>query len=135
MSLVRQILYCQIALLVGLGYVAATKAGSDSEIYAQTSQQKSQLQAQADLEKQRIELAKQTADSYSQNQVRDVQGLILQGYTYSPNNPPQGFDWQHSVDSTQRTLIYDQFRRCVGVALSGSFISIDQQPTACETQS
>lgn len=65
------------------------------------------------------ENAKAIADAYRENQIAHFEQLIVNNYTL--NNSPPRIDWQHSVDPSKKTYIYDRYRKCVGYALNGKF--------------
>jgi hypothetical protein len=77
---------------------------------------------QAQLEQTRAETARKVADAYSENNIANVDELIISDYTLN-NNPPK-IDWQNTVDKTQKTFVYDKFRRCVGYAYQGKFLFV-----------
>jgi hypothetical protein len=85
------------------------KQASDKDAY----------RTQAELEKVKAESAKKAADAYSQNGIANFEQLIISNYTLS-NQPPQ-IDWNHTVDPTKKTLIFDKNRLCIGYAIKGQF--------------
>ena len=85
------------------------KQASDKDLY----------HAQAELEKAKAESAKKAADAYSQNGIANFEQLIISNYTLS-NQPPQ-IDWNHTVDPSKKTLIFDKNRLCIGYAIKGQF--------------
>jgi hypothetical protein len=120
--------------LVGIATIAllsTVKARSEHEIWANTERSKVQLHSKADLEQTRAKTTKDIADSYSTHQVTTFRQLIIKGYTFS-HKPPQ-LNWKYSVDKSQKTLIYDQYRRCVGYAYQGKFYFVKYYTKACQT--
>ncbi len=85
------------------------KQASDKDLY----------RTQAELEKAKAESAKKAADAYSQNGIANFEQLIISNYTLS-NQPPQ-IDWNHTVDPSKKTLIFDKNRLCIGYAIKGQF--------------
>lgn len=85
------------------------KQTSDKDLY----------RTQAELEKVKAESAKKAADAYSQNGIANFDQLIISNYTLS-NQPPR-IDWNHTVDSTKKTFIFDKNRLCVGYVIKGQF--------------
>ena len=94
--------------LVGITLLTTARATSDNATWWNTQQEKSQAES-----------AKAIADAYQKNQIANFDQLIVSNYTL--NNKPPRLDWQHSVDPSKKTIIYDQYRRCVGYALNGKF--------------
>ncbi len=97
--------------IIGLGALAllsTAKATTDSATWWNTQQEKSQA-----------ENARAIADAYRKNQIANFDQLIVNDYTL--NSTPPRIDWQRSVDPSKKTIIYDQYRRCVGYALNGKF--------------
>ncbi len=84
-----------------------------------TAQERDRIAAEAELEKAKAEAARKVADAYAKNKITNFRQLIVKDYTLS-NTPPK-MDWRHSVDPTQKTVIYDKYRRCVGYAHNGKF--------------
>ena len=82
-------------------------------------QQRDSYHNQAELEKVKAESAKKVADAYSKNGIANFEQLIISNYTLS-NQPPR-IDWNHTVDPTKKTLIFDRNRLCVGYAIKGQF--------------
>ena len=85
------------------------KQASDKDLY----------RTQAELEKAKAESAKKAADAYSQNGIANFEQLIISNYTLS-NQPPR-IDWNHTVDPTKKTFIFDKNRLCIGYAIKGQF--------------
>jgi hypothetical protein len=85
------------------------KQASDKDLY----------RTQAELEKAKAESAKKAAEAYSKNGIANFEQLIISNYTLS-NQPPR-IDWNHTVDPTKKTLIFDKNRLCVGYAIKGQF--------------
>ncbi len=83
------------------------------------ARERDQLAAQSELEKQKAEAAKKTADAYSQNGVATFDQLIISDYTL--NNTPPRFDWTRSVDTRTKIQVFDRNRLCVGYAYQGRF--------------
>ncbi len=81
--------------------------------------ERDRIAAEAELEATKAEAAKKVADAYAKNKITKFKQLIVKDYTLS-NTPPK-MDWRHSVDPTQKTVIYDKYRRCVGYAYNGKF--------------
>ncbi len=85
------------------------KQASDKDLY----------HAHAELEKAKAESAKKAADAYSQNGIANFEQLIISNYILS-NQPPQ-IDWNHTVDPSKKTFIFDRNRLCIGYAQQGQF--------------
>ena len=88
----------------------------------QQAKERDRLINDADLEKFKAEAAKKVADAYSDNAIATFDQLTINDYVLS-NNPPR-IDWQHTVDPTKKTFIYDKFRKCAGYAYKGKFYFI-----------
>ena len=87
----------------------ALKQASDKDLY----------RTQAELEKAKAESAKKAAEAYSKNGIANFEQLIISNYTLS-NQPPR-IDWNHTVDPSKKTLIFDKNRLCIGYAQQGRF--------------
>jgi hypothetical protein len=72
-------------------------------------------------EKTEAENAKAIAEAYQKNQIAHFDQLIVSNYTLN-NTPPQ-LDWQHTVNKSEKTIIYDRFRKCIGYAYQGNSTS------------
>ena len=83
------------------------------------AKERDRLSAEADLEKTKAETAKKVADAYAENAIATFDQLTINDYVLS-NTPPR-IDWQHTVDPTKKTFIYDKFRKCAGYAHKGKF--------------
>jgi hypothetical protein len=83
------------------------------------AQERDSYHSQAELEKAKAESAKKTADAYSQNGIANFEQLIISNYTLS--NQPPAIDWNHTVDPTKKTFIFDKNRLCIGYAIKGQF--------------
>jgi hypothetical protein len=94
--------------LIGITLLTTAKATTDSATWWGVEREKSQAES-----------AKAIADAYQKNQVATFDSLIVNDYTL--NNTPPRIDWQRTVDPSKKTIIYDQYRRCVGYALNGKF--------------
>ncbi len=94
--------------LVGIALLITSSATFDHATWWNTQRERSQA-----------ENAKALADAYRENQVTTFEQLIVQDYTLG-QTPPR-LDWQHTVDPSKKTFIYDQYRRCVGYAYQGRF--------------
>lgn len=108
--------------IIGLGAIAlltTSKATFDHATWWNAQQEKSLA-----------ENAKAIADAYQKNQIAAFDQLIVNNYTLN-NTPPQ-IDWQRTVDPSKKTLVYDQYRRCVGYALNGKFFFTLYYKGACE---
>ena len=86
------------------------------------AKERDRLSAEADLEKTKAESAKKVAEAYSENAIATFDQLTINDYVLS-NTPPR-IDWQHTVDPTKKTFIYDKFRNCAGYAYKGKFYFI-----------
>jgi hypothetical protein len=84
----------------------------------QQAKERSRITAEAQLEQTKAEAAKSIADSYSENAIANFDQLIISGYTLS-NTPPK-LNWK-LIDPFQKTIIFDQHRKCAGYALQGKF--------------
>jgi hypothetical protein len=84
----------------------------------------------AQREKSQAENAKAIADAYQKNQIAAFDQLVINDYTL--NNTPPRLDWQRTVDKAKKTIIYDQYRRCVGYALNGRFYFTLYYKGVCE---
>ncbi|MBD2130704.1 hypothetical protein NDI39_10025 [Microcoleus sp. ZQ-A2] len=80
--------------------------------------EREQLRASAQLEKARIEAAKEIATAYSDNQIASFDQLIIDGYTL--NSQPPSLNWK-LIDPFKKTVIFDQSRQCAGYTLQGKF--------------
>ena len=119
--------------LIGIGSIAMIstfKASVEHSIWANSEHSKTQLNSKAELEATKAKTTKNIADSYSKNQVTTFDRLIIKRYTFS-KNPPQ-LNWRHSVDPSRKTIIYDQYRRCVGYAYQGKFYFVKYITNACK---
>ena len=81
--------------------------------------EKDTYRTQAELEKVKAESTKKAADAYSQNGIANFEQLIISNYTLS--NQPPAIDWNHTVDPTKKTFIFDKNRLCIGYAIKGQF--------------
>ncbi len=81
--------------------------------------EKDTYRTQAELEKVKAESTKKAADAYSQNGIANFEQLIISNYTLS--NQPPAIDWNHTVDPTKKTFIFDKNRLCIGYAVKGQF--------------
>ncbi len=88
----------------------------------QQAKERDRLSAEADLEKAKSEAAKKVADAYSENAIATFFQLTVNDYVLS-NTPPR-IDWQHTVDPSKKTFVYDRYRKCVGYAYKGKFFFI-----------
>ncbi len=88
----------------------------------QQRQERDRLISEADLEKTKAETAKKVADAYSKNAIATFEQLMVNDYVLS-NTPPR-IDWQHTVDPTKKTFVYDRYRKCAGYAYKGKFFFI-----------
>jgi len=70
-------------------------------------------------EKTEAQNAKAIAEAYQKNQIAHFNQLIVSNYTLN-NTPPQ-LDWEHSVNPSEKTIVYDRFRKCIGYAHQGTF--------------
>ncbi len=111
---------------------SATDAALRQQSWQKAQEQKSQLESQADLEQTKAEQAKAIAKAYERNQIANVESLIIRDYVLS--DIPPAVDWQHVTDPTRKTIIYDQYRRCIGYALGGEFQFIQTNNQACEVK-
>lgn len=102
-----------------IGVLTTSQATSNYIIWVQSEYAKSRLQANSELEAQRAKSTKDVADAYAKNQVTTFNELIVRDYILN-KQPPQ-IDWNHTVDPSKKTLIYDKYRKCVGYALNGKF--------------
>lgn len=118
--------------LVLIASFSATNAILQQQSWQETQQQKAQLKANADLEQVKAEETKAIAKAYERNQIANFDSLIIQDYTFS--DIPPAVDWTYVTDPTRKTMIYDQYRRCIGYALNGQFHSIQTNNQACEAQ-
>jgi hypothetical protein len=91
--------------------------------------EREQLRASAQLEKARIEAAKEIATAYSDNQIASFEQLIIDGYTL--NNQPPSLNWK-LLDPFKKTFIFDQSRQCAGYALQGKFYFTKYYQGVCE---
>lgn len=108
--------------IIGLASIAlltTAKASVDNVTWWHTEQEK--LQAESALA---------IADAYKKNQIANFDQLIISDYTLG-QNPPR-LDWRRSVDPTKKTVIYDQYRRCVGYALNGKFFFTRYYKGVCD---
>jgi hypothetical protein len=105
--------------LVGILCLTTAKASSDNVNWWRTEQEK--LQAES---------ASAIADAYQKNQIANFDQLIVSDYTLG-QNPPR-INWQRSVNPTKKTIIYDQYRRCVGYALNGKFFFTKYYTGVCD---
>jgi hypothetical protein len=108
--------------IIGLGAIAllvTSKATLDQAAWWNVEHQKTKAASD-----------KAIADAYQKNQVVTFDSLIISDYTL--NSTPPRIDWQRSVDSTRKTIIYDKYRRCVGYALNGKFFFTRYYRGVCE---
>jgi hypothetical protein len=105
--------------LVSILSLTTAKASSDNITWWHTEQEK--LQAESSLA---------IADAYQKNQIATFEQLIISDYTLG-QNPPR-INWQRSVNPTKKTIIYDQYRRCVGYALNGKFFFTKYYTGVCD---
>lgn len=97
--------------IIGLGAIAlltTAKATYDHAAWRNAQQEKTQAES-----------TKAIADAYRENQVTTFEQLIVRDYIL--NNTPPRIDWRHTVDPTKKTVVYDQYRKCVGYAYQGKF--------------
>lgn len=108
--------------IIGLGAITllvTSKATFDQATWWNVERQKTQAISD-----------KTVADAYQKNQVVTFDSLIVNDYKL--NNTPPRIDWQRSVDSTKKTIIYDKYRRCVGYALNGKFFFTKYYEGVCD---
>ncbi len=115
--------------LGALALLATGKAAYEQSLWSHTERSKTDLQAQAKVEKVQAETSKDVADAYAKNQIAHFDQLIVRGYVL--NNTPPRVDWQHSVNPNKKTFIYDQYRRCVGYAHKGRFYFVNYYIGVC----
>lgn len=115
--------------LLAIVFLGFFQSAQQSEVWKANEEAKANMAAAAEIERAKVEQAKQIADAYAKNQIAQLDQLIIQDYTLS-EFPPQ-VNWQHSVDPTKKTKIFDQFRKCIGYAYQGQFFFIGENPTAC----
>ena len=94
--------------LIGITLLTTAKATTDSTTWWGVEQEKTQAES-----------AKAIADAYQENQIAHFDQLIVSNYTL--NNTPPRLDWQHSVNPSEKTVVYDRFRKCIGYAYQGKF--------------
>ncbi|MBD2123957.1 hypothetical protein [Trichocoleus sp. FACHB-262] len=122
--------FASLGGLVVIASFSATDAALRQQSWQKAQEQKAQLESQADLEQTKAEQAKAIAKAYERNQIAHVEALIIRDYTLS--DTPPVVDWQHVTDPSRKTLIYDQYRRCIGYAFNGQFNFIQTNNQACE---
>jgi hypothetical protein len=105
--------------LVSIALLTTAKATTDNVTWWHTEQEKTQAES-----------AKAIADAYQKNQIAAFEQLVINDYTL--NNTPPRLDWQRTVDKAKKTIIYDQYRRCVGYALNGRFYFTLYYKGVCE---
>lgn len=93
------------------------------------AQERDSYRNQAELEKAKAESAKKAAEAYSKNGIANFEQLIISNYTLS-NQPPQ-IDWNHTVDPSKKTFIFDKNRLCIGYAQQGQFYFTKYYQGAC----
>ncbi len=116
----RVVALSSVVGLLAISFIAMNQAANEHRRWQEVEKQKQQLEANADLEQTKAETTKRTADAYRKNQVLKPETLIVKDYVFNTHTPPR-LDWQHSVDPSLKTWIYDQFRQCVGYAYGGIF--------------
>ncbi len=94
--------------LIGTALITTSRATSDHVSWWKTEEEKTQA-----------ENAKAIADAYQKNQIANFNQLIVSNYTLN-NTPPQ-LDWEHSLNPSEKTVVYDRFRKCIGYAYQGKF--------------
>lgn len=104
----RPVTTLSIIGLVSITLITTSKATFDQATWWNTEQEKTQAESD-----------KAIADAYQKNQIANFDQLIISNYTLS-NTPPK-LDWQRSVDSSKKTIIYDRYRKCIGYAKNGKF--------------
>ena len=122
--------FASLGGLVVIASFTATDAILQQPSWQESQQQKAQLKANADLEQTKAEETKAIAKAYERNQVANVESLIIRDYILS--DTPPVVEWQYVTDPSRKTLIYDQYRRCIGYALGGEFTFIQINNQACE---
>lgn len=108
--------------IIGLGAIAlltTAKATTDNMTWWHTEQEKTQAES-----------ASAIADAYQKNQIATFDQLVISDYTL--NNTPPRFDWQRTVDPSKKTIVYDQYRKCVGYAHQGRFFFTLYYKGVCE---
>ncbi|HEY9650292.1 MAG TPA: hypothetical protein V6C95_06490 [Coleofasciculaceae cyanobacterium] len=74
----------------------------------------------AQMEQTKAETAKKVADAYAQNGIASPSNqLIINDYILS-DTPPR-IDWQNTVDPTEKVMVFDKNRLCIGYAHKGRF--------------
>ncbi|HEY9597937.1 MAG TPA: hypothetical protein V6D33_09730 [Cyanophyceae cyanobacterium] len=69
----------------------------------------------AQLEQTKAETAKKVADAYSKNGIAIPSNqLIINDYILS-DTPPR-LDWKNTVNSTEKVMVFDKNRLCIGYA-------------------
>jgi hypothetical protein len=129
----RIVSFASLGGLVIIASFTATDAILQQQSWQEAQQQKAQLRANAELEQVKAEETKAIATAYERNQIANVESLIIRDYTLS--DTPPVVEWQHVTDPSRKTLIYDQYRRCIGYALAGEFHFIQTNNRACEVKS
>jgi hypothetical protein len=124
--------FASLGGLVVIASFTATDAVLQQKSWQAAQQQKAQLKVNADLEETKAEESKAIAEAYQRNQIAKFDSLIIRDYTLS--DMPPAVDWAHVTDPTRKTIIYDQYRRCIGYALDGAFHSIQTDNQACKVQ-
>jgi hypothetical protein len=124
--------FASLGGLVLIASFTTTNAILQQQSWQEAQQQKAQLKANADLEQVKAEETKAIAKAYERNQIANFDSLIIRDYTLS--DTPPVVEWQYVTDPTRKTMIYDQYRRCIGYALNGQFHSIQTDHQACEVQ-
>jgi hypothetical protein len=94
--------------LIGVTLLTTAKATTDNATWWSVEQEKSEAES-----------AKAIADAYQKNQIAHFNQLIVSNYTLN-NTPPQ-LDWEHSVNPSEKTVVYDRYRKCIGYAYQGEF--------------
>jgi len=94
--------------LIGTALITTSNAAFEHASWWNTEQEKTEAAN-----------AKAIAEAYQENQIAHFNQLIVSNYTLN-NTPPQ-LDWQHTVNKSEKTIIYDRFRKCIGYAYLGKF--------------
>ncbi|HEY9879617.1 MAG TPA: hypothetical protein V6D29_14260 [Leptolyngbyaceae cyanobacterium] len=129
MQACRAITGASVVGLLLIGVVVMRDAMAGSAYHSQQQQQIEAEKARIRAEQERVELAKELADTYRDNQIADVQQFIVTDYTLS--DQPPVLDWNTSVDPTRKTFIFDKNRLCIGYAEGGQFSFVRTTPGAC----
>lgn len=129
MQACRAITGASVVGLLLVGIVSLRDAMAGASYHSAETQQLEAEKARIKAEQERVELAKDLADTYRENRIAPNDTLTVTDYTL--NQTPPNIDWMTTVDPSKKVMVYDKNRLCIGYAQGGQLTFIITEPGAC----